>query len=59
MNGALILDAGGNLIAYNSNGTVAWTSKTQNSGADRLEMQDDGNLVHFIEVLLQCGQVTR
>jgi hypothetical protein len=37
----------GNMVAYRSEGGVAWSSNTYGRGAGTLELQDDGNLVLY------------
>ncbi|MFC3690069.1 M15 family metallopeptidase [Aquipuribacter hungaricus] len=42
---SLVLQPDGNLVTYRSGGGAAWSSRTDGSGADRLLLQEDGNLV--------------
>ena len=44
---ALILQADGNLVGSTNAGLVTWSTKTAKSGADRLVVQDDGNVVLY------------
>jgi len=37
----------GNMVAYKSEGGVAWASNTYGKGAGNLVLQDDGNLVLY------------
>lgn len=43
----LILQFDGNLVAYDAGNTAIWHASTMGSGADRLVMQSDGNLVLY------------
>ncbi|KQY60472.1 hypothetical protein ASD11_13585 [Aeromicrobium sp. Root495] len=42
-----VMQADGNLVKYTRSGTAQWSSNTSGSGADRVEMQGDGNLVAY------------
>lgn len=43
----LVLQGGGNLVAYRANGSASWATNTVRSGAARLVVQDDGNVVLY------------
>ena len=43
----VVLQSDGNLVQYADNGSPVWSSGTAGSGADRLSVQSDGNLVLY------------
>lgn len=42
-----IMQIDGNFVTYRSNGTANWSTRTWGSGATRIEVQSDGNLVVY------------
>ena len=47
VSGGLKFQTDANLVIYDQSGTALWSSKTYRTGATKLIMQDDGNLVLY------------